>query len=137
MCVAGSRSMSVSYGELCRSRLLYQMIGGVRHQMSLRLPCGYLEAWLAFVRCPLQGGSPIRSMHASVAMLNVRCVSYRRFRENCRPSVFIECIVHRFRHNALLLQWRKHNKHRTRELNELRCPSHCAQRNRMLSAQQH
>ena len=74
MCVAGSRNMSVSRAEVSRSRVLSQMIGSANHQLSLRLPCGYLEAWLAFVRSPLQSGSQIRSVHVSVAMLNVRYV---------------------------------------------------------------
>jgi hypothetical protein len=68
------RSMSISSNEISRSRVLSQMIGGATQpQLSLRLPCGYLQAWLACIR--LQSHAVMRSLDTSVKMLNVRCVS--------------------------------------------------------------
>ena len=133
MCVAGSRNMSVSRAEVSRSRVLSQMIGSANHQLSLRLPCGYLEAWLAFVRCPLKSGSQIRSVHASVAMLNVRCACCWSC---CAPayssSVFkILCTVFQAGYS---LQRNKHRTHATCDKHSGVLPLHLTYENTLSAA---
>lgn len=68
----GDYRMSMSAFQLSRSRVLSQMIAK-HNKLSLRLPCGYLEAWLACIRSPPQSNGLMRSLDTSVKMLNVRC----------------------------------------------------------------
>jgi hypothetical protein len=73
---SGGRSIFVKFSELSRSRVLSQMISGASSsKLSFRLPCGYLELWLAYIRHPLRSNTSI-SLDTSVKMLNVRRASW-------------------------------------------------------------
>jgi hypothetical protein len=80
---AGGRSISINSREMSRSKVLSQMIGDANCvKISLRLPCGYLELWLAYIRRWMRRDASI-NLDTSVKMLNVRYASLSYFACMC------------------------------------------------------